>query len=358
MSMSAVVCCAAVLFPVATARAASRPLSHPALTSGADHECVAGSGQPQVAWSVLKNPVLSDPTAGIKDQAIVWYGQRWHMLMSEITYDRRAPGGVRWNIATASSADLVHWSAIRPWPLQRGVLGVASPDIVRNPAGSFVVTYQSDPGEVGGRQDRLYYRTSNDLRTWSAPRPLAQNLAPRRSDRMIDGALAWTGNGVILAYKTGLQQGVQHMEVAWSSSGSLAGPWRLVGPTDINVVSGTVENYELLVVNGSWRLVATSNNLDQPWIFNLAGNPLRPTSWLHWTDARELQVPGEAWNSGQGVTGNNYEHANSAFLCVVGPEDYLWYAGSTELSAFGGWGHAKIGVARSPDLENWQVPPG
>ena len=40
-----------------------------------------------------------------------------------------------------------------------------------------------------------------------------------------------------------------------------------------------------------------------------------------------------------------YEHANSAFLCV-GPqgEDYLTYAGSTELTQFGGWGHARIGA--------------
>ena len=55
----------------------------------------------------------------------------------------------------------------------------------------------------------------------------------------------------------------------------------------------------------------------------------------------------------------SFEHANSAFLCV-GPqgEDYLTYAGSTELTAFDGWGHARIGLARSTDLVNWQVPPG
>jgi hypothetical protein len=43
----------------------------------------------------------------------------------------------------------------------------------------------------------------------------------------------------------------------------------------------------------------------------------------------------------------------------VGPggEDYLTYAGSTELSAFGGWGHARIGIARSDNLTNWQVAP-
>jgi hypothetical protein len=54
-----------------------------------------------------------------------------------------------------------------------------------------------------------------------------------------------------------------------------------------------------------------------------------------------------------------YEHANSAFLCVgPGGEDYLTYAGSTELSSYGGWGHARIGIARSSNLVDWQVPPG
>ena len=46
-----------------------------------------------------------------------------------------------------------------------------------------------------------------------------------------------------------------------------------------------------------------------------------------------------------------YEHANSAYLCVgPGGEDYLTYAASTELTRFGGWGHARIGLARSNDL--------
>ena len=61
------------------------------------------------------------------------------------------------------------------------MLGVASPDIVRDPAGgAYVVTYQSDPGGSGppGTQARLYYRTSTNLITWSPPHPLAQSLAP------------------------------------------------------------------------------------------------------------------------------------------------------------------------------------
>jgi hypothetical protein len=59
----------------------------------------------------------------------------------------------------------------------------------------------------------------------------------------------------------------------------------------------------------------------------------------------------------------DYEHANSAFLCSMqrtlnGHFAYLLYAGSSELTQFGGWGHASIGVARSTDLVHWQVPTG
>ncbi len=71
-----------------------------------------------------------------------------------------------------------------------------------------------------------------------------------------------------------------------------------------------------------------------------------------------MMLPSQSFNSGRGISSVNYEHANSAFLCV-GPEgeDYLTYAGSNELTSYGGWGHARIGIARSDDLVNWQAPP-
>jgi len=117
-----------------------------------------------------------------------------------------------------------------------------------------------------------------------------------------------------------------------------------------------------LTVGGVWHLVATSNNLDQPWLFTLAGDPALPAGWLRWTGARLLMVPGQRFDSGPGISSIGYEHADSAFLCdagaLPGHLTYLFYAGSRELTQFGGWGHARIGVARSTDLIHWQVPPG
>jgi hypothetical protein len=342
----------------------SDPLSRLDLRVGAGHACVVGGQPPTIAWRQLHNPVLADPSGGVKDQAVVWVGGLWHALFSYVTDDPTDPEGVRWNIATATSPDLAHWSPVTPWPLQSGVLGVASPDLVRDRTGRFVVTYQSDPGasSPSGEQARLFYRTSADLRRWSAPHALAPNLAPAASDRMIDAALVSTGHQLLLGFKFSSPTQPDVFELARSISGRLRGPWTLIGRPDITVNAGTVENGEFVRLFGQWRLLATSDNLDQPWLFTLAGNPNRPRGWLDWTDGYALTVPAQAFNTGPGISSIGFEHANSAFICATGQapgsEVYLFYAGSPELTQFDGWGHAAVGVARSRDLVHWRVPPG
>jgi hypothetical protein len=300
----------------------------------------------------------------VKDEAIVWTGGAWHMLFSEVTDDRKLSAGVRWNIATATSPDLLHWSAVKPWPLQAGVTGVASPDIVSDGQGGYLVTYQSDPGATPPSQDqsRLFYRTSTDLRTWSGPHRLAWSLASASGDRMIDGAFVYTGHDLLLGFKYSSPSQPDVFELARSTSGLPRGPWRLVGRPDIDVEGGTIENYEFVTAGGQWRLVATSNNLDQPWLFTLTGDPDQARGWLQWSAGYPLSIPSEPFNSGPGISSIGFEHANSAFLCDASAQPghffYLFYAGSDELTQFDGWGHAKIGVVRSTDLVHWQVPPG
>lgn len=301
-------------------------------------------------WTSRTNPVLSLPDAAVKDEAVVWDGGRWHLMASYLTTsDATASGGVHWQIAAFTSSDLHRWSAPEVWPTQPGTLGVASPDIVRDPAGTFVVTYQSDPGQANGGPDQLYYRTSRDLERFSAPHPLAHGLAAR----MIDGALVYTRHGLLLGYKAGVAGQTQQFRLAWSPSASLNGPWRALGAPAIEVVGGTIENYEFVVAGGKWRLIATSNNLDEPFIFTLRGDPSVPTGWLHWSAGRELLVPDQGWDHGPGISSIGFEQDNSAFLCADGPTDLLFYAGSPDLTSFGGWGHASVGVARSTDLVHW-----
>ena len=323
-----------------------------------DHPCIVpGKAKPEVAWSKLHNPILSYPNAAVKDQALIWADGTWHMLFSYVTNDTTVAGREHWGIATSQSPDLRNWSSPEPWSEQRG--GMASPDIVRSPSGEFVSTYDSPPDENGPTQAKLYYRITSDLVHWSAPHPLASTVYASPAVRMIDPALAWTGDGLVLVYKVGTTSESQAFEVAWSKSGSLLGPWKVLGRPEIKIYNDTIENYELLRVKGTWHLVATSNSFDQPWIFTLIGPATHPSSWLHWVDGYELKLPSESWNTGAGFSSVNYEHANSAFLCENTSDgyEYVTYAGSQELSHFGGWGHAKIGIARSKDLQHWFAPP-
>jgi hypothetical protein len=179
---------------------------------------------------------------------------------------------------------------------------------------------------------------------------------------MIDGALVFTGHQLLLGFKFSSPTQPDVFELARSSRGTPAGPWQLVGRPDITVNGDTIENYQFVHAAGRWRLVATSNTLDQPWLFTLAGDPATATGWLRWEDGYQLAVPSQAFNRGPGISSVNFEHANSAYLCdastLPGHYYYLVYAGSDELTAFDGWGHAKIGIARSTDLVHWQVPAG
>ena len=102
----------------------------------------------------------------------------------------------------------------------------------------------------------------------------------KSTDRVIDGALAWTPTSLLLGYTIGIEDGAQAFEIARSRSGSLGGPWELVARPDISVVGDTIENYQFVALQGSWRLLATSNQFDRPFLFTLAGDPHDPRGWL------------------------------------------------------------------------------
>lgn len=317
----------------------------------------ARPSSPRLPWAHLHNPILGFDDHGAKDPALVRSGGRWYALFSWVD----AAG--HWSIGITSSTDLRHWSPTTAMPHDPSVEGEASPDVVREPNGTWVVTYQSFVHDVAGSAPKLYFRTTTDFRSFSAQAPLALDVHPGANERVIDGALAWTPAGLLLGYKVGeVNQGEQAFEIARSPSGSLDGPWQLVGRPDIQVLGNTIENYQFLHVQGRWRLLATSNSFDRPFLFDLAGDAHRATAWLHWSKGRELHIPQEqGWNPGKGLTGETYEHANCAFLVdrrAIGGRYYLVYEDSPALDTFGGAGHAQLGIARSRDLIHWSVPPG
>jgi len=317
----------------------------------------AETGPGGIAWNELRNPVLSYNTSAIRDPAIrVVHGQ-WHVLFTSAVGD-----GPTWRIASTTSSNLWSWAAPDVWAPQAGVAGVASPDVIRGPDGTYAVTYESNPAETDPPgQDKIYYSTSLDLVTWSTPRRLVPTIHPLPAERLIDPALAWTHHGLFLGYKFGLKDGAQHFEMAWSPSGSLDGPWTYIGRPNITAYGDTIENYQFLEIDGVWHLLATTNSLDRPWLFRLLGDPADSNGWLNWSPGRELEVPAERWNRAIGLPSVNFELANSAYLCDARRLDghfYLIYIGTDELRTYGGWGHTKLGIARSTDLLTWEVPCG
>lgn len=306
-------------------------------------------------WSKLRNPIVSSPDRSVKDPALVSFRGTWFLLFSAVD----AQG--TWRIGLEHSSDLRNWSAMGFLPHDPKVEGEASPDVVRAPNGRYVVTYQSFPHDRSGGLSKLYYRTTSDFERFSPSRPLGLPLNHAPGDRVIDAALAWTPAGLLLGYKAGTLGKTLAFEIARSPSGSLDGPWQLVGRPDIRVYGDTIENDQFIRVDGHWKLVATSNQLDRPFLFDLTGEPGKPKNWLHWTAGRELVVPQEAWNRGTGITGATYEHANGAYLLdrrAIDGHFYLVYEDAPEMSSFSAQGHGVFGIARSTDLVHWTVPPG
>ena len=100
----------------------------------------------------------------------------------------------------------------------------------------------------------------------------------------------------------------------------------------------------------------------------------RPSSWLHWTRAEDARHPRTVLGHRARrlvASGSSTPTRSSSATPAPAPPTaaptpaattpapgyyYVTYAGSSELTRFGGWGHAEIGIARSTDLVHWQVP--
>jgi len=103
---------AALLAPAESGGAAVAP--------GQDHACIVGTPPREIDWSLLRNPVLSFPTAGVKDQALQWSGGAWHMLYSDMVATATAPH-VRFSVAVSSSPDLAALDASADHRCQRRI---------------------------------------------------------------------------------------------------------------------------------------------------------------------------------------------------------------------------------------------
>lgn len=286
----------------------------------------------------------------VKDVAVVASAGRWYLYGSE-----RWEPPEREDRNAVSSADLADWT---PLPETRTEV-FNSPDITRQPDGTWLMTHQRTVGTGDQAVDRIVASTASSLAgPWSAPREVLVGQFP--GQRLIDGAVAHTPDGLYLIAKRGDRDLVpQVAEVFRSPSGSAGGPWEHLGVADV----GWTENFQLILIDGAWHLLLTAVPIHTPVLFAMIGDPHDPSSWLRWRRVGELDVPSETWNSppdnGDPRPGFTFERANSAYLADRRGVDgffYLFYAGSTEVTSHDGRGLAHVGVARSRDLRTWTVP--
>ncbi len=333
-----------------TTNLASPPFSFSQTLNANNCLSLADPNKANIAWEALQNPILQFEDVAVKDMTILLAQGTWHLLFSHIS-----DNPFRFQIGWVQSQDWSDWSTsqLKIWDRPTAG-GLASPEIVQAPDGTYVVVFNSHAydlrGNFGEIRNKLYYRTSRDLRIWSPMKRLAENIWNDARDRLIDAAIAYTEIGVVLAAKR-----EQTFYLALSPNGSLDGPWQEIGKPKLP----GLENYQMLKIDGVWHLLGTTIKKTEgydrdhlPVLYRLTGAASDPQSWLKWDRVAILDVPEESWNQG-------YERANSAHLCDARAADghfYLFYAGSNEGDTFAGRGHAKIGVARSRDLQTWQVP--
>jgi len=314
----------------------------------------AGARQPQPfdGWASLRNPVVDRPDRMQKDQAVVLNKGRLNVFASTRLedLDQEAPGFAD-RVSFLQTRDLKRFKTFKAPEL--GV--AASPDVVRNPAGGWVMVYQS-PGAGGVL--RLHVATTADLVHWTQGVELMPDVFP--GERVIDGALAYESGH----WYVGLKR-AQAFYVTRSLGPALDGRWET--PVAADAACGFTENYQFLKIDGHWRMIATGRDVREygpedldyneytsnhaPFIYSMAGRGDSLADWTRWVGKRRLEIPTEQWNT--------VAQANSASLLDAEPLDgwyYLFYAGSNDSESFQRRGHAKIGVARSRNLVDWVLP--
>lgn len=296
----------------------------------------------ETGWAALRNPVLGYDDRSIKDAFMVRHEGTWFFGYSEAS-----DNPFRFRLGFANTKDLRAFTRMETLD-QPETGGIASPSVVRAPDGRFVMTYNSHTRDVGTALNKLYYRTSTDLRAWSPPVRIHVDGADADADRLIDAAIAYASSGAYLFFKL-----EQTATVAHSPSGSIDGPWKMLGALNPKAL----ENFQPLRIDGQWFLLGTTIPLvHRPTLHRLAGDENDPNSFRTWTLVRELEIAEQSWNTGPAF---GYERANAAFLADDRATDgffYLLFAGSTDIASFNGRGHAHLGLARSRDLVNWEVP--
>lgn len=311
-----------------------------------------------IDWLSIKNPVYRKWRWSVKDACMLYEDGTFYLFFSAFYRDR---GRIRSHVVAVKTKD---WKAFsEPIFIIDGRdgswTGMCSPNISRI-ADRFLLTFNSWGGShPNGRTNNLFYIISDDLESWSSPEPIAENLVDDYS--VIDIALAENKGKYYVMLKEEEDLSGQRTKITKIAVGDALNAdfqWIGNGKCTFRVQNGSEsqrihENYQFIVIDGNWHVLSTDYSPHRPWLYRMesSGLDVADEDWLTWIDGYELEVPQECFNPNH--------RSNAAFLADWRHHAgyfYLLYAGRRQGITHAGRGHNKLGLARSRDLKNWEVP--
>jgi hypothetical protein len=299
--------------------------------------------------------VLEYPNWSIKDVAVIRFQGKYFVFFSAFYLDN---GEIRCHVVEVTTRTFKKGSFSAPIlnlnGAEGGWGGMCSPSILRI-GNTFYLTYNSW-GDLPGKVNQLFYRTSKNLVNWSAERRLAQLRTAGK--RAIDAALAYEFQTVHLIWKQGQNTSTKpRRAVGIIRNGDfLYFPAQdAMFPEFFGTTNSQVENYQFLNIDGMWKMLATYTGTGDggvhghnPYLYDLDAD----LGWDWWNLVGRLDVPMQSFNT--------MDLANAGFLLDLRHIDsyyYLFYAGNTEKESYLGRGWNKLGIARSTDLITWTPLP-
>jgi hypothetical protein len=286
-------------------------------------------------WEKIRNPILEHDFWSLKDPCVAYHEGVFHLFCSVFS-----PGN-RLQTLHVTTKDFVSFShPIFLWG--EGDNGRGSPDLT-SIDNMWYLTYQSfDPRPGHDRTNtKCYYAQSPDLINWDIKDiEIARNL--NVGQRAIDPTIAKWNNRYFCSFK-------QWQTPMLATSERLDNPdgWELLGKLD---APQSTENGQFIRIDGIWRLIMESK--DGIREYQLEGNEDVTTGWASWKHAQMIRFPtqkgfNEIQNGGAGYIADWREHDGHF---------YAFYHVKYDPDARMNMGHY-LGIARSVDLVNWELPP-
>ncbi|MCI3920738.1 hypothetical protein MO973_10900 [Paenibacillus sp. TRM 82003] len=302
----------------------------------------------------LRNPVLQYADWSIKDCACCYHeeSEAFYLFFSAFYEDE---GMIRSHVVEVETKDFRTFSdpILHLDGKDQGWLGMCSPDLLRH-GDTYYLTFNSW-GDLAGKPNQLFYKTSKDLVHWSEGyAPLAPSLT--NGNRAIDASMIYENNAFYLFWK----ERTDADRTRLARAPSLSDDFEFVGngyPTFVMMDgkdNGLIhENFCFFKTGDGWRVVMTDYMKDSfehhnSYIYTLLAAGEEPERFLAWGEGCKLDIERQRFNTDH--------RANAAALYDWRKYDgyfYLLYAGNAENTTFATRGHNRLGISRSTDLVNW-----